>query len=246
MSAKCSGSQRPTEGVAILPAHLDRAGFPGGIRRSRGGAPRTLGRRLQIPLCRQGNPGTPSAWEGSAPERRAKRLSCPDSQDLGARTRGLGQRGSREGLSVSAAPDARRAAAHRCSLDYRVGRGASRSDPGKARVRLRGVTAQALDRVLTSYRIGDPAGRYSIYDGSSTRRACPGWDHPLGAVSKPFGEKWQQSGRFAILIVPSVVARIDSNILINLEHAEACRITPNLHQPVWWDARLYGTLMSAP
>jgi RES domain-containing protein len=87
-----------------------------------------------------------------------------------------------------------------------------------------------------------PGITYEILNQAS----LPGWDHPLGAVSKPFGEEWQQSGRSAILIVPSVVARIDSNILINLEHAEARRITPSLHQPVWWDDRLYGTPMSAP
>lgn len=70
--------------------------------------------------------------------------------------------------------------------------------------------------------------------------ALPGWDEARGADSKRFGERWQQSGRSAILIVPSVVARLDANVLINLDHAEARRITHGLHQPVWWDLRLYG------
>lgn len=73
-----------------------------------------------------------------------------------------------------------------------------------------------------------------------------GWDDVSGTVSKPFGEKWQQSARSAILIVPSVVARIDSNVLINLDHPEAAGITASLHTPVWWDARLYGSPASIP
>ena len=159
------------------------------------------------------------------------------------------------------------------------------------------MTAQILDRVLKAYRIGDPEGRYPIYDATGSRlypgrwntpaspmlytsahystalleklvhgsgvlppnqhfieitipsgisyevlnpAALPGWDEARGAESKRFGEHWQRSGRSAILIVPSVVARLDNNILINLDHAEARRISHSLHQPVWWDARLYG------
>jgi RES domain-containing protein len=43
-----------------------------------------------------------------------------------------------------------------------------------------------------------------------------------------------------ILIVPSVVARIESNILINPEHPEFPKIETSLHQPVWWDKRLFA------
>jgi RES domain-containing protein len=35
------------------------------------------------------------------------------------------------------------------------------------------------------------------------------------------------------------VARIENNILINPEHPEFPRITHGLHQPVWWDLRLF-------
>ena len=70
--------------------------------------------------------------------------------------------------------------------------------------------------------------------------ALPGWDDARAASSKTFGEEWQRSARSVILIVPSVVARLDNNILINLDHVEAGRITHGLHQPVWWDERLYG------
>lgn len=73
-----------------------------------------------------------------------------------------------------------------------------------------------------------------------------GWDDSAGSRSKPFGDLWRRSGRSAILIVPSLVARIESNILINPEHPDACAITHGLHHPVWWDSRLYGSRPAKP
>ena len=66
------------------------------------------------------------------------------------------------------------------------------------------------------------------------------WYLQSGATSKPFGEAWQQEKRSLILIVPSVVARIENNVLINPEHPEFARVTTGLHQPVWWDRRLFA------
>jgi RES domain-containing protein len=43
-----------------------------------------------------------------------------------------------------------------------------------------------------------------------------------------------------ILLTPSVVARVDRNVLINPQHPEFPRVTHGLHQPVWWDERLFG------
>lgn len=70
----------------------------------------------------------------------------------------------------------------------------------------------------------------------------PGWDDTVSSASKTYGESWQQARRSAILIVPSIVARVDRNILINPDHPEFSRITHGLHQPVWWDARLFGSV----
>lgn len=67
----------------------------------------------------------------------------------------------------------------------------------------------------------------------------PGWDDPAGMVSRRFGEQWQVERRSLLLFVPSFVARIERNILINPEHPEFPRITHDLAQPVWWDARLF-------
>lgn len=156
--------------------------------------------------------------------------------------------------------------------------------------------AQRLDRVLSAYRIGDPAGAYPIFDtkGSiaypgrwntaiSPMLYCsehystalleklvhgsgvlppnqhyieitipnglsyevfdaakvPDWYQPSGAASKQYGEAWQQQCRSVLLIVPSLVARLEKNFLINPVHPEFVQITRSLHQPVWWDSRLF-------
>ena len=73
-----------------------------------------------------------------------------------------------------------------------------------------------------------------------------GWDDPAGTVSKPYGEAWHRDQRSAILIVPSVVARLDRNILINLIHPDAAKITSSMAEPIWWDKRLFLKNHSAP
>lgn len=70
----------------------------------------------------------------------------------------------------------------------------------------------------------------------------PGWDHIGGSASKAYGEAWQQAKRSLLLFVPSVVARLEANILINPDHPEFPKITHGLHQPVWWDARLFASV----
>ncbi len=157
--------------------------------------------------------------------------------------------------------------------------------------------AQTLDRVLTSYRIGDPRGAYPIFDATGSTlypgrwntpaspmiytsehystamleklvhgsgqlppdqhyipitipngisyevldaAALPDWYLESCATSKPFGQMWQQQKRSLLLIVPSVVARIEKNFLINPEHPHFRHLTTGLHQPVWWDRRLFA------
>lgn len=159
------------------------------------------------------------------------------------------------------------------------------------------MTAQVLDRGLTCFRIGDPAGSYPIFDATGSTIApgrwntvvspmiyasahystalleklvhgsgrlppnqhyitvniprgltyetfapasLPGWDGMPAVASKAFGEKWCVEKRSLILIVPSVVARLDRNILINPAHPEFSHITTSLHEPVFWDRRLFG------
>ena len=68
----------------------------------------------------------------------------------------------------------------------------------------------------------------------------PGWDHPSCAPSRAWGHDWQRRRRSLLLLVPSVVARMERNVLINPEHPEFDRLAHGLHQPVWWDRRLFG------
>jgi len=160
------------------------------------------------------------------------------------------------------------------------------------------VTAQILDRGLTCFRIGDPAGAYPIFDATGSTIApgrwntigspmiyasehystalleklvhgsgalppnqhfititiprgmtyeifsppsLPGWDQMPATISKRFGEAWCLVKRSLILVVPSVVARVEHNVLINPAHPEFRHITTTLHEPVFWDRRLFGS-----
>lgn len=75
--------------------------------------------------------------------------------------------------------------------------------------------------------------------------ALPEWYLETGAASKPFGDAWQRSKRSLILMVPSVVARLELNILINPDHPEFARITTSIHKPVWWDRRMFAPTASS-
>jgi RES domain-containing protein len=70
--------------------------------------------------------------------------------------------------------------------------------------------------------------------------ALPGWDMMPATVSAAFGEAWCAEKRSLILIVPSVVARIERNIVINPAHPDFRLVRASLHEPVFWDRRLFG------
>jgi RES domain-containing protein len=67
-----------------------------------------------------------------------------------------------------------------------------------------------------------------------------GWDRMPATASRKFGERWSLEKRSAILLVPSVIARLDNNILINPAHPEFHSLQASLHEPVFWDRRLFG------
>ncbi len=69
----------------------------------------------------------------------------------------------------------------------------------------------------------------------------PGWDGKNETICKTFGEKWIQEARSAILMVPSIPARVERNFLINIDHRDADGISYQLPEPIWWDDRLFGT-----
>jgi RES domain-containing protein len=67
----------------------------------------------------------------------------------------------------------------------------------------------------------------------------PDWHLQTCASSRRYGDAWQQSKRSLLLIVPSVVAREEQNILINPQHPEFAQVSAGLAMPIWWDARLF-------
>jgi RES domain-containing protein len=68
----------------------------------------------------------------------------------------------------------------------------------------------------------------------------PDWYQATCATSKPYGDAWQLQQRSLLLIVPSVVARLEQNFLLNPQHPEFPLLVSSLHQPVWWDKRLFA------
>ena len=61
-------------------------------------------------------------------------------------------------------------------------------------------------------------------------------------ISKEFGDKWLEDKRSCILFVPSIVAPLDNNILINEFHPQFSNLTSSINQPVIWDNRLFFAL----
>ena len=70
--------------------------------------------------------------------------------------------------------------------------------------------------------------------------AHPGWDSKDEGICKKFGAEWYDETRTALLLVPSIPARLERNILINAKHPDATGIAYDLPEPVWWDERLYA------
>lgn len=62
---------------------------------------------------------------------------------------------------------------------------------------------------------------------------------PDSEAARTYGTLWIAEARTAMLLVPSVVARLDSNILVNPNHPDADRIKPSPELTVLWDDRLF-------
>ena len=58
-------------------------------------------------------------------------------------------------------------------------------------------------------------------------------------MSQEFADKWLLEKRSCILFVPSIVAPLVDNILINEFHPEFANLSTSLNQPVIWDRRLF-------
>lgn len=67
-----------------------------------------------------------------------------------------------------------------------------------------------------------------------------GWNLADQHVARTFGDAWIRERRTAVLVVPSVVARREMNVLLNPRHTDFKRILAGSPEPVVWDARLFG------
>ena len=67
----------------------------------------------------------------------------------------------------------------------------------------------------------------------------PGWDAADKRSGQAYGDRWLLERRTAVLTVPSVVARLERNVLINPDHPDFGHITASAPVPVIWDARLF-------
>ena len=72
-----------------------------------------------------------------------------------------------------------------------------------------------------------------------TKDILPGWDSLNSRVARRHGSKWLDEQRSLILIVPSMVAPEELNILINPKHPDANTIKVGREKPVRWDPRLF-------
>ncbi|MBU0499249.1 MAG: RES domain-containing protein [Gammaproteobacteria bacterium] len=75
-------------------------------------------------------------------------------------------------------------------------------------------------------------------------RLPSGWDGADSASARAFGDQWLDEARSAILIVPSVVARLDWNALVNPLHPDSVRLVIRSPEKVIWDRRLFEGLSS--
>jgi RES domain-containing protein len=66
-----------------------------------------------------------------------------------------------------------------------------------------------------------------------------GWDIDNSSSARSFGDMWLAEARSAVLLVPSVVARLESNALVNPLHPDAARLKISVSEKVVWDKRLF-------
>ncbi len=69
---------------------------------------------------------------------------------------------------------------------------------------------------------------------------APGWRDAGTGDAARFGHDWVQQERTAILIVPSAIAPMERNVIVNTAHAAFRAIRIGLETPVYWDRRLFG------
>ncbi|MGR3570978.1 RES family NAD+ phosphorylase [Brevirhabdus sp.] len=82
-----------------------------------------------------------------------------------------------------------------------------------------------------------PAGvSYEVF----AEHQAPDWRAADSPGASDFGHDWAASARSALLLVPSAIAPVERNVIVNTAHPDFASIRPGLETPVHWDARLFG------
>ena len=125
--------------------------------------------------------------------------------------------------------------------------GARWNSPGRRIIYAAETYAGALLEILVhaSGRMPPSQGYVEIHIPSGlsveeiTPDDLPHWDSPSFECSRAFGDRWYDERRSPVLLVPSVVTRVERNILIHQEHPDFVRIRASQPLPVRWDRRLW-------
>lgn len=76
-----------------------------------------------------------------------------------------------------------------------------------------------------------------------TAQSLPlGWDGDDPSIARRFGDQWLQEARSAVLVIPSVVATLEYNAVINPLHPNTSQFMVFPTQKVIWDQRLFTRL----
>jgi RES domain-containing protein len=75
-----------------------------------------------------------------------------------------------------------------------------------------------------------------------TQDDLPRWDAPSFEATQAFGDRWYDERRTPVLVVPSVVTRVERNVLINQEHPDFPLVQASQAVLVRWDSRLWKAL----
>jgi RES domain-containing protein len=70
-------------------------------------------------------------------------------------------------------------------------------------------------------------------------RLPQGWDTENTTSARAFGNQWINEARSAILIIPSVIARLDRNALVNPLHFDAKKLIFSEPKKAIWNKRLF-------
>lgn len=66
-----------------------------------------------------------------------------------------------------------------------------------------------------------------------------GWDGEYSMIARRFGDAWLGARRSLVLVVPSVVARLEFNAVVNPAHPDFSVLKVSAPEPVVWDRRLF-------